>query len=681
MKSIPPQMQAQVDLVTQRMDSAKPRHERHRKSWEGFYAQYRAFQDVKRQHGQSRTPRDVDDILSSAKRQFGAQLFIPYAFSVIETVLPRMLANSPKVTVRGKKPEWEDLAEPIKFHIEAQEDEADYPLTLQDVGKSGLIYGLGVQKLPWVNESRESQRLAPALVPSAEQPFQVEKFTETIYSGPRPECVDVFDWIWDPLAHSMKTLSWCVHRTWRDDRYVREMLEKGAWSLPPEWEIADALEAAAADGRADVWKARERAAGRDQSGKASEGKVHQIWEYHDGKQVILVLDAKVVVAAGPNPYWHGQIPFQIYRPTKLPHEMVGIGEIESISDLIDEMNTLRTQRRDNAALVLQRPFAYFDGLVDPGDIAFGPGIGIPVDGDPREVIFPLPLQDIPASGYQEESNLTRDIERTTGIDDSVAGVGGQGGQSDTATGIQLVQAAANVRIQNKTKLLQRECVKPAGRQWFRLNAQHITKPVTIVGPPAPGTETARDFSYYVIGPEQYAGEFFVDIDDGSMEPINHVAKSQAGLQTLQAFQGNPSVDQDKLAEWALGQMGVQNPRSYLTPKEPTVPLHALDALRMLLEQLGQQDPAQLEHAIVNPQAFQMLVEQVSQGGPAAGAIPPGLPSPPPQPPVEPPPEPAPAPAPAPPPTVNVLMPDAKSKKVTVLRDERDQIIGYEEIKA
>lgn len=675
-KSIPKDMQAQVGMVRQRVDSAKPRHQRHRKAWEGFYQQYRSYQDVKRQHGQARTPNDVDTVLNGAKSTFGAGLFIPYAYSVIETVLPRMMTNAPKITVRGKKPEWEDLAEPIKFHIEAQEDEADYPLVLQDVAKSGLIYGLGVQKLPWVDEKRHSKKLAPAQIPTADNPLQVVEFEETIYSGPRPEAVDVFDFIWDPLAYNMRTLSWCVHRTWRSDKYVRDMLELGVaqqgrgWALPgPDWTIEDVLSEAAPESRSEIWKARDTASGRGASDPQPEGKIHEVWEYHDGKQVITVLDGQMVVASGPNPYWHGEFPFQIFRPTKLPHEFVGIGEIESITDLIEEMNTLRTQRRDNAALVLQRPFAYFDGMVDPGDIAFGPGIGIPVDGDPREIIFPLPLADIPQSGYLEEQNLSRDIERVTGIDDTLAGGGSTGG-TDTATGIQLVQAAANVRIQNKARLLQRECVKPAGRQWFRLNQQHVTKPVTIIGPPSPGTAGERQFSYYKIGPQEYAGEFFIEIDDGSMEPVNHIAKAQQGLQTLQAFQGNPAVEQDKLAEYSLEQMGVQNPRGFLTPQEPQVPLHSIETVRMLLEQLGQSDVAQLEQVLSDPRLFERLITQAVQGGPDAGHTPPtDLPAPPEPPPPAPADAAAAAPAAAP----------AKPKEIQVVRDAKGQITGYKEV--
>jgi hypothetical protein len=93
--------------------------------------------------------------------------------------------------------------------------------------------------------------------------------------------------------------------------------------------------------------------------------------------------------------------------------MVGIGEIEPIEDLAEEMNTLRSQRRDAATMALNAPYAYYDGLVDPADLKWGPNVAIPVPGDPRELLFQLPVKDVPASGYQEAAEIKADIEQAS----------------------------------------------------------------------------------------------------------------------------------------------------------------------------------------------------------------------------------------------------------------------------
>jgi hypothetical protein len=334
-----------------------------------------------------------------------------------------------------------------------------------------------------------------------------------------------------------------------------------------------------------------------------------VWEFHDGARVVTIIDRAIPVQAGPN-YWHQEIPFHVYRPTEVLHEMVGIGEIEAIEQLNEEMNELRSQRRDNAQLVLQRPFAYFDGLLDPGDIAFGPGIGIPVEGDPREVIFPIPLQDIPASGYQEEARLQQDIERVSGIDDTTSGAEGGGGASATATGVQLVQAAANVRIQLKTKRIEMEIAAPTARQFLELDQQHILEEQPVIGPPRPG-EGDREWSWYSIGPEQLAGQYAIDVEGGSTQPKSPVQESQEADSMMMLFGQDPLIDPLKPREYALKKKGVANPQSWLKPQEPQIPMHVLE---MAEEAMGQELAA--AGVPITPDEFRQQFEQLLQGAAA-----------------------------------------------------------------
>jgi hypothetical protein len=201
-----------------------------------------------------------------------------------------------------------------------------------------------------------------------------------------------------------------------------------------------------------------------------------VWEYHDGQQVITVLDACYPVQAGPNPSGLAQIPFQIYRPTVVGGRFVGISEVEPIRHLQYEINTLRSQRRDAATLSLMRTFAYNETAVDPDDLVFGPNMAIPVNGDPREFLFPIPVPELPGSSYREEEAIVSDIQRTSGISDPVSGA--DVGASETATGVQLVQAAATMRIQNKARLLETQIIVPQGYDFIALNQRRILTAAT-----------------------------------------------------------------------------------------------------------------------------------------------------------------------------------------------------------
>jgi hypothetical protein len=188
--------------------------------------------------------------------------------------------------------------------------------------------------------------------------------------------------VWDPYGWDMRTIGYLFHRTWRDEEYVRRMVDQGTWKLPRGWKIEDLLGGGSRSKRDEVWGGRLEMQGCRRA-EEREREIHEVWEYHDGEQVITVIDRHCVVQMGPNPYWHVRMPFQIYRPTRLPHEMVGIGEAEAMEDLQEEMNELRRGRRDNAALVMQRPFAYMDGMLTPSQIQFAPAAMWPVDGNPN----------------------------------------------------------------------------------------------------------------------------------------------------------------------------------------------------------------------------------------------------------------------------------------------------------
>lgn len=630
-KALPPDQQSTLDMVLRRFGEAESRHQHHVRNFAKWYRQYRSYKEVKRQWVSAQgSARDVDDVLADARSRFGQELFIPYTFSIIESTLPRMLSQNPRLLVTPADPESEANIDGIKLLVDRQQTRVDYPLVLQDVGKSGLIYGLGVQKLPWTRETHSAPRIEPGLTHEWVQ--SAEPVDEIRYEGPRPECVDVFDFLWDPYAWDMRTAGWVIHRTWRSRRYCEAMFAKERWTLPPKWDVKDALEDGARRKYDEVWADRLTAQGLPNADERR-GEIHEVLEFHDGEKVCTVLDRALPVTEDANPYWHGEIMFQIYRPTRVPHEFVGIGEPEAIEDLQQEMNDLRKSRRDNARLVLQRPFAYFDGLVDPGDLQFGPGIAIPVDGNPQELLFPLPLEDVPFSSFREEENLQGDIERTSGVDDSTSGAGST--SNETATGVQLVQAAAGIRIQNKTKLLEKELVKPTCWQWVRLNQQKITSTVYVPGPPKP-EDGDREWSWYPIGPGELAGTFDAEPEGGSLSPENEAAKAQKGQQLAQIMGMFPGVlDPAKVATYVLEHFGVKNPERMLAPQEPEVPQHVLDqVLELVAQQLGPAvhvDPAamlqQLHGIVAQVVAQDQAAQQQGPGGP-----PQGPPAPPQQPP-------------------------------------------------
>src|SRR5262245_57993692 len=93
--TLPDADQALVDRVTSRYKFAEPTHNAFRSQAEKFYSLYRGFQDFK-----SRARRgDRDEVITQAKKTWGAELFIPFVYSTIETIVPRMVAHRPRMII------------------------------------------------------------------------------------------------------------------------------------------------------------------------------------------------------------------------------------------------------------------------------------------------------------------------------------------------------------------------------------------------------------------------------------------------------------------------------------------------------------------------------------------------------------------------------------------------------
>lgn len=612
--------EAALKLVREAFESAKDFHESFRRKGDRFYARYRSYREVRRAHSEAVTEgRDVGSLLRDAAGPFGTDIVVPYAFTIIETTVPRMFSHNPEMLITPGSPADEDNVESVELMIGRQQKKIKYPLILQDVAKTGLVYGLGVQKVFQHEGPLSGRQMMPALERGTGKNagiwVQGEK-KRPGYCGPMAEAVDPYDFIWDPAGHDIASCRWVIHRTWRDNAYVKQMFEAGKWLAPEGTKLEDILELGSDEVQNEIRQDRIRAAGLNKPERRGD-RLHEVWEFHDGSRVVTVIDRECPVQDVANPYWHGELPFQVYRPTRVPFEMVGIGEIEAIEDLLDELNVLRSQRRDNAAIVLQRPYFYFDGMVQPEDFVFGPGKAIPVDGDPRNIIFPAPLQDIPASGYQEDAALQRDIERTSGIDDTVMGAEGGGGASNTATGAQLVNAAANIRIQHKTRRAEDEVVAPACAQFLALNQQFILEEQVVPGPPKPGDMSHRAYSWYTVGPAQLAGEFEIEPRGGSMSPQSKIERQERAKTMSMMFANHPLVEQRKLVEHTLKEgFEVENPAGmgWLVPEEPMIDPRAIDMVAEELEPILQAsglDGATFRAAVMEAQA---QIEMAEQGG-------------------------------------------------------------------
>jgi hypothetical protein len=564
-----------LQLVKDRWDLSENVHKLYRPRWDEWGGLYSNYRTLAKAIGDAENDRD--DVIRGAKREWGADLHIPRVFATIETIVPRVLSNDPTMKVRPKTPAAKESAQAVQELMNAKQLEIDYDLKLEPTVRRGLMFGLGVQKTFW----REQTKTVIRTLPSASgKGYQLVPQEVSLYSGPDVEDVDLYDFRWDPVARSIETSRYLIHRTWRDFDYVEKKVESEEW-LPIDLEKVKNFDKSAA--YAENWQGRLDSAGMESKLDLGKGGLHEVWEYHDREKVYTILDGTYVVVADDSPYYHREFPFQIFRPIVQPGEFVGKGIIEPIAPLANELDTLRGQRLDAATLVLQRPFTYREDRVDPSTLKIGPGVGIPVMGDPSTDIVPLMFPDLPASSYQETQEIKEDFETATGVSDSTAGgsAGGTAG-TDTATGIQLIQQALNVRIKHYTKKLEREALRQGARQWLELFRQHWLEDhdVRIEDP-----LMAEGFRFIQVGPDQLLDDIeYPQPDAGSTEPEDTVTKQQTAQGIYQDLSQNPEADPRAVLLYYLKEMDVPNPESLLMQQDPKIDPRIL--AQALQEQFG-----------------------------------------------------------------------------------------------
>jgi hypothetical protein len=573
---------------------AEKEHKEYEGPWDHQDVLYHGHKRFLRENYAGGVPRDRDGALMEARKEFGAELHIPYTFSTIETIMPRTLSNRPKMLWLPRDKVAEQNVENVTIVCDAQQQKANYELSLQTTFRSGLKHGLGVRKTYWRSEEFDSFVMKQGM----DGRWVAAPVKKKAWDDPYSDDVDIRDFYWDPYADSMQTARKLMQRSWRDTAYVLGKIKAGEWdryALTAE----DVENGGAFDKYREAWAGRRRAMGQS-SQDSGDSDIHEVWEIHcqATQEVITILDRTWIVQIIDNPYWHREFPYHGYRPIECEHRFVGVSVIDPIEDLQKELDWLRTDRRWNAMLKLHQAYAYNDGTVDPSQIKIGPGRLIPVNGDPNGLLVPLTVGDIPNSGYQEEAALRADIQLTTGVDDTVSG-SDAGAAATTATGVQLVQAAAGLRIQAYTRRGELELIKPEASQWLSLNQQRWTtnRDVRVPAMPTP-MEPDRRWAWRSVGPAQMAGEFDVEPEGGATAPDNVPQKRQDALQLLQAltpFQG--IVDPQKVVRWVLEKFDVPAAETFLTAPQQ-VPPETLDILKQLLVDHGGMTPDGAQQIIV-----------------------------------------------------------------------------------
>lgn len=533
---------------------------------------------------------------SGKQQTTNAQIHNPYSWSNVETIVPRMVARKPSVVYQPRiigDPTEEDRAKNLQalFDYWWEKDRAFSKMVAWV--KDALIYGTGIVKIYWKKETEsiKGYEYGPDGYPKVDK--KTKRFVEqtqeiTTYDDPCLENVDPYNFFVDPNATEVQDANWVLHRYTKS---IDELEELGFDNL-------DDLKANIAAGKktpsTEDNRRHEASFGRYYTEDDTVDQVTcvEMWD-EDGYTVVAINAGIELKPTSDNPFWHARIPFIKLNDSLIPHEFYGKGEIEPVIRLQYALDTLQNQIIDYKTQILN-PMWKVKGTIDETELVYRPNGVIHMDqfgeADAHQPV------DITATGTQEKESLKQDIQQALGIYDFSKG--GEQAGNNTATGIGLVQEAANARFNHKIQLLE-EAVKDLGFFVMALYQQFITddKEIAVTGPD--GKKQNKKLK-----PAEVAGDYTVDVEAGSSQPID---KNKERADALELYQIMQPVVQDPTFQLELEKHLLSN---FSGTQDLEATLEKIAAQRT--QQAGQPTPEQQQAEQQHQQQMQQAAQAHQQ---------------------------------------------------------------------
>lgn len=510
--------QVALDRIT-RMWNFRRQYDQRRS---GFYRQYVGQRD----------PMKFPDNVTNR-----ANTFVPYALSNVETITSRVMdaffSFEPWFEADGLTEQDDQSAEAMSLVLLKKLEMARIKDAFESLVRTILIYGHGGMKVDWdwntvamikpvIHFAMDKQgQMIPD--PQTGQPIPIgtsmQNFTVPV-CRPRVTPIDIYDLMIDPDGGIICQMT---------ERTIGEMLREndaaaqatGSPLYYPEVlnEIAQKLQTAHPDDWqviivrfAEIWDKYQETCtlitfgdDRDAISWKDLRANYRGATYSSYKRKIY--EGRDLLWHGPNQFAHKKNPIVHTSYVKLPNEVYGIGAIEMVSDLNESLNKMVNMVTDNWNLGINRRFAY-DTNADIDHDALNlmnvPGGKVPVNGNPNDVIAPLPLFTPNQGDYAILDLYKGMIQMTSGVSDFYQqGVGGSGG-NDTATGISSVINESNFRFKMFIRNLEVDILQPLLYMCASMVQQFMTDPEEVLLTKSPTPEIPK---WGVVSPEALIGNY------------------------------------------------------------------------------------------------------------------------------------------------------------------------------
>jgi len=456
-----------------------------------------------------------------SERVYKHNVFVPYAFAYTEDrVAYLMLSILASPIVYAIEPRMRsvsyDLCSEIQeiLHWALTEESTEFVLELEELFKSTAIFNIGYMVNYPMVEERRTKITAPWDIPFERGPLTETKTVYNRYYLDVPHPHDMFP---EPKIKRLSRMGWLVKRAREDFGNLERLERKGEYEGVSRVKGAIITEDPLSKMLSDIgMSSAGNFAYDDKTNKVElldcmfEGDVITI----AGRRAIIQDTRKKSVELKPSIY---NLPVLDCRTTGGVREFFGFDIIEQIKPLNLDLNKLRSQRRDNVSLILNKVFTLdlLAGEIDLSSLQSAPGNiirGINI----KEALDELQFSDVTASSYKESEELKWDMQSVTSMFDYARG--GTPRRKETATGIIRLQQAAQSRTEWILRKIDFQVLQPLARRMINSLREWLSR---------------EDYEA-IIGPENHAKEFY-DLDQEKLKKmfqIQPLTESIVGIKEI-----------------------------------------------------------------------------------------------------------------------------------------------------
>lgn len=482
-----------------------------------------------------------------------SNISIPYSFVQVETILPRLVetlfATRPYITVKDREPSDRPNAQRNETLLDWQMNER---MDIQDIFHVGLkgclIYGTAIAYTGWKLEQKEiikkqlmpididgnpvlrvDENQIPLIDDYTGEPVQdwfPMRINEIEYDDPEVKFIDLGLFYVDPAAEDIDDARYCGHITYETKEQLQKKADLGIYKIDWKKVPKDSKGNKARDYRMSSVGLPST---DDQVPENDDDYLYEVLHYWEDDKHVVILNRSYIAFEGDNPYWHKKKPYRKGVYTVVPHEFYGMGIIEMVEDLQDELNTERNMRIDFRAFLLRRMFKVRRGAnINKKELKWRQG-GI-IYLDDMDDVQEMGIRELPNSSFPHEQTIKQDMQDATGAHDVIIGTSNS---NETATSTMTKDNNASMRFKLVISNLEKKLLVGVARFMIQLNQQFIDneRVLRITG--------ENGDSWTKITPEEIQGEFDLIAAGTSVEPL---ANKEAYKQRLVELYGIAKQD-------------------------------------------------------------------------------------------------------------------------------------------